>query len=669
MATQLQFRRGNTAQTAVFTGAFAEITVDTDQDTVVVHDGTTVGGHYIVTKAQLASNVSILQGINTSQNTRISIVEGVNLGQNTTITAVNQFTQSAYDTANATNGFAVSAFNKANSANVLAQTAFDSSNAVNGYAVSAFSTANGANGLAASAYDTANGANGLANGAFAAANTAYSYTTQVQAIADAAYLKANSAFDSSNAVNGYAVSAFATANGANGLAQGAFNTANTNSANIAIIQSVDATQNTRLSVIEGVDLSQNTRMSIIEGVNDGQNTTITAVNNFAASAYDKANSANILAQSAFDTANLKFNTSGGNINGSVTITANNDLTVTGNLFVLGNTTSFGTQTLEVVDPMILLATGNYTTDLLDIGFAGSYNDGANAHTGLFRDAPGNKDWYFFEGYTPEVSGNNNINIADASFRTSNVNVNYLKGNLIATTAVVGGVNIRDVQNTQNTNITAVNNYAASAYAQANTNATNISITNGVDATQNTRLNSIETVDIAQNSAISIIQGVDLTQNTNITAVNNFAAGAYAQANTANTRAYDSVLKSGDTMTGSLTGVTTLGATTISLAQVDATSNTFTTASTAQVSIDAWPTSTYRSAKYFVQITSGIEYHIIELNLVHNGTTVFLAQYGEVITNASLGTFDADISGDTIRLLFTGTNAVSTVRVLRTVMDA
>jgi hypothetical protein len=514
MATQLQLRKGNTAQTAVFTGAVAEVTVDTDQDTVVVHDGTTVGGNYIVSKTQLQSNVSILQGINTSQNTRISIVEGVNLGQNTTITAVNQFAQSAYDTANATNGFAVSAFNKANSANVLAQTAFDSSNAVNGYAVSAFATANGANGLAAGAFNTANGANGLANGAYAHANSAYSYTTQVEAIALNAYNKANSAFDSSNAVNGFAISAF-----------------------------------------------------------------------------NKANSANILAQAAFDTANLKFNTSGGNINGDVVITANNDLTVTGNLYVLGNTVSFGTQTLEVVDPMILLATGNYSTDLLDIGFAGSYNDGANAHTGLFRDATGNKDWYFFEGYTPEVSGNNNIVITDPSFRTSNVNVNYLKGNLIATTAVVGDRNIL-------------------SYTQA----------------------------------------------------------AFDTANTANTRANDSVLKSGDTMTGSLTGVTTLGATTISLAQVDATSNTFTTGSTSQVSIDAWPTASYRSAKYFVQVSSGTDFHIIELNLVHNGTTVFLAQYGEVLTSSSLGTFDADISGSTVRLLFTGVNAVSTVKVLRTVVD-
>jgi hypothetical protein len=44
MPTQLQLRRGNTAQTSVFTGATAEITIDTDKKTLVVHDGSTSGG-------------------------------------------------------------------------------------------------------------------------------------------------------------------------------------------------------------------------------------------------------------------------------------------------------------------------------------------------------------------------------------------------------------------------------------------------------------------------------------------------------------------------------------------------------------------------------------------------------------------------------------------------
>jgi hypothetical protein len=44
MATEVRIRRGTTAQHAGFTGAAAEITVDTDKDTIVVHDGVTAGG-------------------------------------------------------------------------------------------------------------------------------------------------------------------------------------------------------------------------------------------------------------------------------------------------------------------------------------------------------------------------------------------------------------------------------------------------------------------------------------------------------------------------------------------------------------------------------------------------------------------------------------------------
>jgi hypothetical protein len=44
MTTQVQFRRGTTAQHAVFTGAQGEITVDTDKKTAIIHDGSTVGG-------------------------------------------------------------------------------------------------------------------------------------------------------------------------------------------------------------------------------------------------------------------------------------------------------------------------------------------------------------------------------------------------------------------------------------------------------------------------------------------------------------------------------------------------------------------------------------------------------------------------------------------------
>lgn len=45
MSTQVQFRRGTTAETAAFTGAVGEVTVDTSKNITVVHDGATAGGY------------------------------------------------------------------------------------------------------------------------------------------------------------------------------------------------------------------------------------------------------------------------------------------------------------------------------------------------------------------------------------------------------------------------------------------------------------------------------------------------------------------------------------------------------------------------------------------------------------------------------------------------
>jgi len=44
MATILQHRRGNTAQTAAFTGNAGELFINTDTNEIVIQDGVTQGG-------------------------------------------------------------------------------------------------------------------------------------------------------------------------------------------------------------------------------------------------------------------------------------------------------------------------------------------------------------------------------------------------------------------------------------------------------------------------------------------------------------------------------------------------------------------------------------------------------------------------------------------------
>ena len=57
MSKQVQLRRGTTAQHSSFTGVVGEVTVDTDKDTVVVHDGSTAGGFPLIKESAIGSTV------------------------------------------------------------------------------------------------------------------------------------------------------------------------------------------------------------------------------------------------------------------------------------------------------------------------------------------------------------------------------------------------------------------------------------------------------------------------------------------------------------------------------------------------------------------------------------------------------------------------------------
>jgi len=64
MTTAIRRRRGTTTQHSTFTGLEGEVTVDTTKDTLVVHDGSTAGGHPLAKEnnATLAGNVTLSGG-------------------------------------------------------------------------------------------------------------------------------------------------------------------------------------------------------------------------------------------------------------------------------------------------------------------------------------------------------------------------------------------------------------------------------------------------------------------------------------------------------------------------------------------------------------------------------------------------------------------------------
>lgn len=65
--------------------------------------------------------------------------------------------------------------------------------------------------------------------------------------------------------------------------------------------------------------------------------------------------------------------------------------------------------------------------------------------------------------------------------------------------------------------------------------------------------------------------------------------------------------------------------------------------------DSFSASTYRSAKYVVQASSGANYQTCEILLMHDGSQVFLTQYASMYTSIVLLTFNADLTSGNLRL--------------------
>ena len=504
--------------------------------------------------------ITIIQGTDVSQNARMTIIDGVDAGQNSRMTIADGVDASQNVRLDYSNT-AITIIQGVDAGQNARMTITDgvdaSQNSRLDYSNTALTIAQGVDNSQNVRIDYSNTAITIIQGTDATQNTRLTviegtdvsqnvridYSNTAITIIQGVDTSQNSRMTIADGVDASQNSRLNYSNTALTITQGVDNSQNvridySNTA-ITIIQGVDVTQNTRLTVIEGTDASQNVRidysntaLTIAQGVDNSQNvridysnTAITIIQGTDASQnvrLDYSNAAITIIQGTdvgqnarmtiIESVDVTQNTNIANklsltgalnqtVSGNVTISS--DLIVAGNLIITGNINSQNVQQLTVADPLIVLGIGNYVSDTKDIGFAAHYNDGTNAHAGLFRDS-GTKEFYVFQGYTPEVDAVNNIIITDPTFRTANLNASYVKGNLIATTAVVNGIDL--------------STYTQSTYAQAN-------VTIGVDASQNVRIDY-------SNTAITIIQGVDATQNTNIAATDGKMLSAYNTANNA-----------------------------------------------------------------------------------------------------------------------------------------
>lgn len=86
-------------------------------------------------------------------------------------------------------------------------------------------------------------------------------------------------------------------------------------------------------------------------------------------------------------------------------------------------------------------------------------------------------------------------------------------------------------------------------------------------------------------------------------------------------------------------------------------------------VDSFDGTLFRSAKYFVQITSGSDTHASEILVSNNGLDPPpFTQYANIKSGGDLATFRFELNGSNVRLLATPISASTKIKVFRTTME-
>ena len=145
--------------------------------------------------------------------------------------------------------------------------------------------------------------------------------------------------------------------------------------------------------IAGANAAIITANTALKGYVDTQVTNLTANDVIQSSQISAANAAIITANTALRAySDATFATLT-----NPTFPAN--VTINGNLFVNGNTTTINANTFTINDNIIYMANAN-PANSVDIGFAGHFNNGTYQHTGLVRQASTGQ-WKLFSNLIPE----------------------------------------------------------------------------------------------------------------------------------------------------------------------------------------------------------------------------------------------------------------------------
>jgi hypothetical protein len=195
---------------------------------------------------------------------------------------------------------------------------------------------------------------------------------------------------------------------------------------------------------------------------------------------------------------------------------------------------------------------------------------------------------------------------------------------------------------------------------ATVTATNVSVTGTLAVTGQTTLGAT-TAGVFTATAITASGRIITTDSTNALATSQGSIQTAGGIGVVKDVYVGGLITSGAATAGAGVVVPALVSNNLQLASY--TSNTLTGTSTAN--LDTWASATYRTARYTLQIVDGANIHITEITLFHNGTNVYLNEYGISTNNGELGVFDAELTGGNVILKFTPTNATSmTIKVVR-----
>ena len=114
---------------------------------------------------------------------------------------------------------------------------------------------------------------------------------------------------------------------------------------------------------------------------------------------------------------------------------NKNLIITGDLTVNGTSTTIDTQNFTVEDPIMILGKNNNTSDTVDIGFYGKYNNGGVKYAGIFRDQDDNEKFKLFKDLT--VEPDTTVDTTASGYTHATLVVDTLEGNV--TGNVIGNV--------------------------------------------------------------------------------------------------------------------------------------------------------------------------------------------------------------------------------------